>query len=273
MTLQLTYQGNAVVPVEVEGITPDAVGDLSPSEIELLPIQHGNEQRPLAEFFSVSGDAADGQMRWEGDLSTVHWIGAKMTGGRVHVAGSAGRHVGSEMQGGEIVVDGDASDWVGGEMHGGFIRVRGRAGHLAGSAYRGSVRGMTGGLILIHGDAGNEVGHTMRRGLVAIGGRLGDLAGFNMLAGSVLCFGEAGIRHGAGMRRGTLGFFGGDSPEMLPSFRRGCRCRPGILSVIFAQLRRHDFPLPADADRPEVDLYHGDMIAGGRGEILVGVAN
>lgn len=269
MTLQLIYRGESSVPVEVEGITPDAVSGKPVAEIEKCQIHHGNEKLPLAELFAVSGDPSDGQMRFEGNLSGVHWIGAKMTRGRIHVAGPAGRHVGSGMRGGEILVEGEAGDWVGGEMAGGTITVKGRAGHMVGAVYRGGSRGMTGGLILIHGDAGNEIGHTMRRGLIAVGGQAGDLAGFNMLAGTILVFGDSGIRHGAGMRRGTIGLFGSTPPELLPSFRRACRFRPEFLALLCLLLRRHDFPFAEGLRRAEVELHHGDLIAGGRGEILV----
>ncbi len=269
MTLQLQYQGQTSVPVEVEGIVSSAVRSLSIAEVERLPLFHGNRSLVLADFFRVSGDPADGHIAWEGDLSGVHWIGAKMSDGVMHVAGNAGRHLGSEMSGGEIHVSGNAGDWVGGEMHGGLIHVQGRAGHLIGAAYRGSARGMTGGTILIHGDVGNEIGHTMRRGLIAVGGDAGDLAGFNMLAGTILFCREVGIRHGAGMRRGTLAFFGDHPPELLPSFRKACRFRPEMLTLVFRQLRLHGFPLPENFSSAMIDLYHGDLIAGGRGEILI----
>ena len=272
MPLTLTYQGDTTVPVEIEGLTPEAMRDKLLGKIEQFEIFHGNRKLPLAEFFSVSGDASDEQIVFEGDLSGVHWIGAHMTRGSVRVEGDAGRHVGSEMRGGEIHVSGDASDWVGGEMNGGLIHVRGLAGHLIGAAYRGSARGMTGGTILIGGDVGNEVGHTMRRGLIAVGGSIGDTAGFNMIAGTLLAFGPSGIRQGAGMRRGTIGLFGPDPPDMLPSFRRACRYRPDMLGLLFAELRRYDFTVPEALLTAQYDLYHGDLIEGGRGEILLPAA-
>ncbi|MBP85641.1 MAG: formylmethanofuran dehydrogenase subunit C [Planctomycetaceae bacterium] len=270
MVLSLRYKATTSIPVEVEGITPNAVRNLSISEIEHLEAFQGNQKTSLAEFFDVSGDPTDGEMIWEGDLHGVHWIGAKMTDGKIVVEGNAGRHIGSEMTGGEIIVNGDAGDWVGGEMHGGFIHVHGRAGHLIGAAYRGSARGMTGGTILIDGAVGNEIGHTMRRGLLAVGGDAGDLAGFNMLAGSILVFGSAGIRHGAGMKRGTIGFFGEEAPPLLPTFRHACRYCPDVLSLIFGKLRSRGFPLPAAVDTM-IDLYNGDLIEGGRGEIFMRV--
>jgi formylmethanofuran dehydrogenase subunit C len=269
MPLRLTLKSKSTVPLEVEGITPDAVRGKSLAEIEQLDIFQGNVKLPLAEFFSVSGDPADELHDWEGDLWGVHWIGTKMTAGRIVIHASGGRHIGSEMTGGEIHVLGDAGDWVGGEMHGGLIHVRGRAGHLVGSAYRGSPKGMTKGTILIGGDAGNEIGHSMRRGLIAIGGNMGDLAGMNMQAGSIFIFGTAGIRHGAGMKRGTLAFLGPAAPPLLPTFRRACRYRPEALRLIYQELRRREFAVPEELLRCEYELYNGDFLEGGRGEVLI----
>jgi formylmethanofuran dehydrogenase subunit C len=269
MVLRLEYRTSSSIPVEVEGFTPDLLRGKTVAEIERMEVFHGNRKEPLAAFFDVSGDAADEIHHWEGDLSGVHWLGTKMRSGEIHVEGRVGRHLGSEMRGGRITVSGDAGDWVGGEMHGGEIHVRGRAGHLIGAAYRGSPRGMTGGTIVIDGDVGNEVGHTMRRGLLVVGGNAGDLIGFNMLAGTILIFGNSGIRHGAGMRRGTLGFFGEQLPPLLPSFRHACRYRPEFLGVLCRALQGRGISVAASLTQGLVDLYHGDMIEGGRGEILL----
>jgi len=268
MTLRLVLRSCSSVPVEVEGLTPDAVRDKPLAEIERLAIYHGNTTVPLAEFFDVSGDPADGRMDWEGDLSGVHWVGAGMSAGWLHIAGSVGRHLGSEMRGGEIQVDGDAGDWLGGEMRGGLIHVRGRAGHGVGAAYRGSARGMTGGTILVQGPVGDEIGHSMRRGLLAVGAA-GDLAGFNMLAGTILVLGPAGIRHGAGMKRGTIALLGQASLPILPSFQFACQYRPEAMTLLLRHVRSLGFPLPEDRLAASYDLYNGDLIEGGRGELLV----
>jgi formylmethanofuran dehydrogenase subunit C len=268
MPFRFCLKATSQVPLEVEGITPDALRGKTLAEIERLEIFQGNVKLPLAEFFAVSGDANDEIHDWEGDLAGVHWIGAKMTAGRVVIHGSGGRHIGSEMRGGEIHVLGEAGDWLGGEMHGGLIHVRGRAGHLVGSAYRGSSKGMTKGTILVGGDVGNEIGHSMRRGLIAVGGNMGDLAGLNMLAGTILVFGDSGIRHGAGMKRGTLAFLG-KAPPLLPTFRRACRYRPEALHLIYRELRRHEFQVADELFTCSYDLYNGDFLEGGRGEILL----
>lgn len=268
MALTLTYHTPQDVPVEVEGITPSSLAGKTRAEIDRLPVFVGNRSTPLAELFSVGGDLHDGELHWEGALAGVHWLGAKMDTGHMYIHGPAGRHVGSQMTGGQIEVEGDAGDWVGGELRGGLIRVGGNAGHLVGAAYRGSRRGMTGGTILITGNAGNEAAHTMRRGLVAIGGQAGDLGGFSMLAGTLLVFGEAGIRFGAGMKRGTIGFFG-PRPELLSSFRHAGRYEPLALRLVLRHLQRHSFPLDEKLITCTFDLFHGDFIEGGRGEVLM----
>lgn len=269
MRLTLKPGTTTSIPIEVEGVRPDALAGKSRSEIEHTEIHLGNRQVPLAELFRVEGDLSDGVMEWDGDMSGVHWIGAKMARGTIRVSGNVGRHAGSEMSGGKLHVEGNASDWVGGEMHGGLIRVRGRAGHLVGAAYRGSRRGMTGGTILIHGGAGNEIGHTMRRGLLVVGEESGDLVGLNMIAGTILVLGHSGIRPGAGMRRGTIGLLGPQRPTLLPSFRRACQLQPTIVSVLARHLQPLDFPGAEALPGMKMELYNGDMIEGGRGEILV----
>lgn len=268
MPLTLTYRGQTPVPVEIEHFTPEWARDKSLAEIERFEIFHGNRRLPLAEMFSVSGSAEDQCFEFRGDLSGVHWIGAHMTAGTIRVHGPAGRHIGSEMRGGRIEIDGDAGGWVGSEMRNGLIHVHGNAGHLVGSAYRGSAKGMLGGTILIDGNAGNEIGHTMRRGLIAIGGSAGDLTGFNMLAGSVLIFGECGIRVGAGMRRGTIGLFGPNPPPMLPTFRYAATLRPNILRVMLKELESSGFAVDQSLRDRDVDLFSGDLVSLGRGEIL-----
>lgn len=269
MALQLSYHGETPVPVEVEGFTPDWACDKSLADIERFEIFHGNRKIPLAEMFSVTGDASDKRFDFEGNLSGVHWIGAHMTSGQIHIHGPAGRHVGSEMRGGEIHVEGDARGWVGAEMRGGLIHVRGNASHLVGAAYRGSSKGMTGGTILVDGNAGNEIGLTMRRGLIAIGGSAGDMLGFNMIAGTVLIFGECGIRPGAGMRRGTLGLFGPNPPPLLPSFRYATTYQPQIVRILLRELRTKGFRVDDSLLDSEFDRYCGDFVALGKGEVLL----
>src|SRR5262245_24797325 len=149
--LLLKYHSTTAIPVEAEIITPDNLASKSAAEAAALPVQHGNVEAPLGEFFAVEGDASDQDIVIEGDCSRVKWIGAGMKSGRITLRGNAGMHLGSEMAGGEIHVHGGAGDWVGAEMRGGRIRIHGNAGHLVGAAYRGSRAGMRGGVILVEG--------------------------------------------------------------------------------------------------------------------------
>ncbi len=266
LTIELTAK--TTIPLEVEGITPCSVRELDLAAIEKMEVFEGNNKATLADFFKVTGDPSDEEMRFVGELAGVHWIGTKMSSGKITIEGTAGRHVGSEMSGGRIDVQGDVSDWVGAEMKGGTIHVDGGAGHLVGSAYRGSVAGMRGGTILVDGNAGNEIGHSMRRGTIAVGGSIGDLAGFNMLAGTILIGGEVGIRHGAGMKRGTLVFLYDEPPQLLPTFTSGGRQQPLVMTMLRREMEKAGYN-KSDLLAGEFDLYHGDQIEGGRGEILV----
>jgi formylmethanofuran dehydrogenase subunit C len=265
--LHLKYTGATTIPVEAECLTPDQLAGKTAAEIAALPVQHGNRQVPLGEFFTVEGDAADGEVRIEGDCSRVKLIGTGMTTGRIRVDGPVGMHLGAEMKGGLIEVFGNAGDWVGAEMRGGRIHVHGDAGHLVGAGYRGSRFGMRGGAILINGKAGNEIGATMRRGLIAIGGDSGDFTGVSLIAGTVLVFGQPGIRLGAGMKRGTIAVFG-PLPPLLPTFRADCVYRPAFLDLYLRQLRAWGFSLRAEFQRGLYRRFSGDLVALGKGEVL-----
>lgn len=272
--LKLRYQLETNVPVEVDGLVPERLSGLSHAAIGKLLVWHGNRQIPVGEAFCISdetGETADDVLRFEGDLSGVHRIGAGMTAGEIRVAGSAGRHVGSQMRGGAIHIEGSAGDWLGEQMRGGTIHVHGNAGGQVGAAVRGSRRGMTGGTILIEGNAGDELGLAMRRGLIAVGGNAGDGLGFNMIAGTILVFGNAGERAGAGMRRGTIGIFGGSPVAILPTFKHACQYRPQFLGLYFRELARLGFKVPAKVSDSAFDRYQGDHLELGKGEILVPV--
>jgi formylmethanofuran dehydrogenase subunit C len=266
--LLLTYRSTTSIPVEAECLTPDQLAGKSPVEIAALPVQHGNAQAPLGEFFSVEGDASDQHVVIEGDCSRVKWVGACMKSGRLTVRGDIGMHLGAEMTGGEIEVHGRAGDWVGAEMRGGKIHVHGDAGHLVGGAYRGSRHGMRGGVILVNGKAGNEIGCTMRRGFIAIGGDTGDFAGVSLIAGTIFLFGQPGIRLAAGMKRGTVAVFGGPAP-LLPTFRFDCVYQPVFMRFYLGKLREWAFGPAATLSDGTFRRYSGDLVALGKGEVLI----
>jgi formylmethanofuran dehydrogenase subunit C len=274
MPLVLRLKQPTSIPLEVDSVQLETVRGQSADEVRHTPIQYGNAQVPLGEFFDVVGSAADNEIVWEGDCSKVKLIGAQWKEGRIRVEGNAGMHLGAQMRGGEIVVSGNADDWVGAEMHGGRIHIRGNAGNLVGAVYRGGRRGMTGGEILIDGDAGSEIGHTMRRGLIVVGGRAGDAAGFDLIAGSILLFGEVGIRPGAGMKRGTIALLGThSSPKLLSTFRFAGVSRPVFLQFYLRRLREIGFFVPEECFHVDYRRYCGDFLELGKGEILIRAAS
>src|SRR3954451_24100333 len=154
MTLTLTLREQPDVPLEAEVLTPDRLGGAD--DVRALPLWHGKERTRVGEFFAVSGSGDD--VRVEGDLSRVHYVGAGMTAGRLTVAGDVGRHAGAGMRGGELRVEGDAGDSAGAGMSGGALVVRGSAGSRLGGAYAGERAGVRGGEIVVHGDAGERAG-------------------------------------------------------------------------------------------------------------------
>jgi formylmethanofuran dehydrogenase subunit C len=270
MPLRIANTRTDRLPVDLAGITPDAVAGLSLADIQRLKAPHGNREVELGELFAIDGDPRDATWRVEGDFSAVHALGAGMTAGEIHIAGHAGRRLGAGMRGGRIEVAGSASDFAGVEMAGGVLRIRGNAGDHVGAALAGSARGMTGGVILIDGNAGNHLGERMRRGTIAVAGSSGDWLGARMLSGSIFVFGRCGQHPGASMRRGTIGLFGAEPPALLPTFRLACRAPLPMLGLARAELQRAAFASDA---LPRlvgpVALYHGDFLELGRGEVLV----
>jgi formylmethanofuran dehydrogenase subunit C len=266
--LRLRRLETGAIPIETDGITPDRLAALSPSEIAALQVRHGNRNEKLGEFFHVEGDPSDGEIYIEGDCSRVTRLGAGMTGGALTIDGSAGPYAGAELRNGRIEIHGDAGDWLGAEMRGGRIHLHGSAGNRAGAAYPGSLRGMRGGTILIDGRVGDELGSALRRGLIAVGGDCGDFAGAAMIAGTIVVFGSVGRRPAAGLKRGTVMTFG-PPPALLPTFRFDCSYRPPIIDLYLRQLRTWGLAVPDAALSGPVRRYRGDFVALGKGEVLV----
>jgi formylmethanofuran dehydrogenase subunit C len=266
MPLTLTLRGPPTVPLETEGLTPDRLATSRPGEIEALPVWHGNRRAQLADFFAVSG-SGDEELRVEGDLRRVKFLGAGMTGGRLVVAGDAGMHTGADMRGGELVVDGDVGDFAGVGMRGGRLVVQGSAGHQLGGGHPGERAGMRGGEILVHGDAGDQLGAGLRRGLIAVAGRTGEAAGLRMLAGTIVALGGLGSRPGAAMRRGTIVAMSQLTP--LPTFSYACSYRPPFLRLYLRHLRALGLPLTDEQIEGRYARWCGDGLELRRGEILI----
>lgn len=270
MTLRLTNLADDQVPIEFAGLTPAALAGMSLAEIQRLEVRRGNRETALGELFQVKGDSADLDWFMEGDCRHVHGLGTGTDAGSIVVNGPIGRRTGFGMCGGRIEIRGNAGDWLGAELRGGVIRVRGDAGSHVGASTPGAKRGMAGGTILIDGNAGDEVGVRMRRGLIAVAGSAGANLGFRMLAGTILVFGSSGLHVGMGMRRGTIGVFGTPRPTLLPTFKSGYRGPLSVLRMLEAQLAAERFaPEKISQLAAAVELFHGDTLQLGRGELLL----
>jgi len=249
------------IPLEFQWLTPDRLVPLDEFEIAKLPVVFGNRKAELGEFAKIVKRDWNDTIWFDGHTAKVKGLGAGMKGGLVCVENGAGLHAGAQMTGGVLMIVGDAGDWLGAEMRGGEIKVRGNAGHNVGSAYRGSRHGMRGGSILVKGNTGDELGLLMRRGSIVVEGSIGAFAGASMIAGTVVAMKGFGPRAGAGMKRGTL--IAGGPTEVASGFRHSCDYEPAYLDL----LRREFCPI---LPRPRtVQCYRGDVLTGGRGELLV----
>ena len=74
------------------------------------------------------------------------------------------------------------------------------------------------------------------------------------------------------MRRGSIVFMSDSHPPLLPSFKYGCRYQPEFMQLLLRKLKELGFPVPDGAVDSTYDLHHGDMIDGGRGEVLLRVS-
>jgi len=57
---------------------------------------------------------------------------------------------------------------------------------------------------------------------------------------------------------------------MLPTFAWAGRFRAPFLALYFQQLRAWGFAVPRAVSLAYLDRYNGDLVVGGRGEILAG---
>lgn len=263
---------DAPLSIEFDGIVPDRVAGLPIAAIGRLPVLADGAPRPLADLFVVAGDGGDGLIICDGDFSRVHRLAAGMCRGAMHVRGPVGRHAAEGMSGGTLTVDGDAGDWLAAALAGGAVRVAGNAGDNAAAALPGSRAGVSGGMVVINGSVGALAGARMRRGVLAIGGGCGEGAAFELLAGTVIVAGRVGPRSGMGMRRGSLVALS-SPPELPPTFRRGATWSPGFLPLLAGRLAAAGFRGAAAGDGASAwggpwQQWHGDLLAGGRGEVF-----
>ena len=275
------------IPIRVGGVLPQRLAQSPLDEIKRSSIWVGKGQYELGELFDVSSIAGPIDDRqdhndpglthiWEGDLAAVHEIGFGLQRGSIQVEGSAGRHVGAQMLGGMIEVRGSVSDFLGTEMRGGQIRVAGDSGDWTGGVYPGTRSGVQGGFLSVGGNAGIGTGTCMRRGMILIGGSARHQLGANMRAGTILIGQGVEGAVGSGMVRGTIITPvrpGSSMGEYLgPAFRVGSRLS-FPMTQLFQQWLTGQGETPGSIGRllscRQYQVFHGDMLRGGRGEVLL----
>ena len=188
----------------------------------------------------------------------------------------------AKCQAAKFRVGGNVGDYLGCEMTGGTIRVAGNAADWVGSAYPGNEIGVNRGLIVVRGDAGRGVAMAMRRGTICVGGNVGPLAGWNMRAGTLIIGGQTEEMLGKGMVRGTILLANhaldvSSDPadrcrsifsKLPPTFTRGGRLDSAALGIITRWANAQALPLNLN-EEVSFQLFHGDHLRGGRGEIIV----
>jgi formylmethanofuran dehydrogenase subunit C len=272
MALTLRWRSSTTLPVDGSPLQPETFRERTSADAARVTLRVGNATAEVGDLFEVEGDAADGSLVVEGDLTHVDKLGRGMAAGSLKIRGDVGPRLGAEMAGGLLDLDGSCGDWAGAEMRGGVLKIRGDAGNALGAAYPGSRRGMREGLILVGGSAGDDVGLLMRRGVIAVKGAVGACLGRSMIAGTIYACGAVGKTPGLGMKRGSLVLAGlGDDAEarLAPTFPFAVRLPVRVLSIYAKWLQGHGFVVPPSVSSAEVDRYNGDLAVGGQGEILV----
>ena len=272
------------IPIRVGGILPDSEARSPLEEIKRRSIWVGNRPEELGELFAVTefdtaslaGDDAGPVHRWEGELTAVHEIGYGLQQGLIQVEGDTGRHVGARMLGGRIEVGGTVSDFLGAEMRGGQIRVRGNSGDWTGAVYPGTKSGVQGGSLWVSGHAGTGTGVAMRRGTILVGGSAGHHLGAEMRAGTILVGEGIEGSFGRGMIRGTIITTSRHEASIRqslgPVFQAGSRLSFPMIRLLQKWCAGEEYGSPSIERLLTMDAYqvfHGDLLHGGRGEVLV----
>ncbi len=258
--------------VDMRGILPAALADMSAAQVERLPVLHGNERLALADLFSLSSAPSDTPaLVFEGDLSRFDRIGWQLGAGRIELRGPAGNHLGTGMSGGEILVSGRVGHMAGCEMSGGRLHIAGDVGDFAASALPGSMNGMSGGTLVVEGNAGERFGDRMRRGTAVIHGDAGDFLCSRMVAGTVAVAGRIGAHCAWGMRRGSIVCVG-SPPALAPTFVANAADITSFWALLARDLAGLGGPfaaLDAVSDRTtrrrSGRWRHGGSVAGGLG--------
>ena len=269
--LTLRLRDAPPVPIDLSGLTPDALAGATPATIARRPLP-GQRRLKVGDLFEIRG-AVGATLVFEDLTAACHRLGAHLAGGRIEASGTVGAELGRGLQAGEIRLEGDAGEAVGAGMRGGHITVLGHAGARVGGTMAGATHGMNGGTIHIAGDAGPCAGERMRRGLLLIGGAAGSTAGDRMLAGTVIVGGACGADPGLGNRRGSLLLC--RPPAAMTATYNDCGSfELAVMALLTAHVATLDRKLARRLEpMRRARRWCGDLAHGGKGEILLAAAD
>ncbi len=247
-------------------LRPDRLTALTAVELKQQRITIGSREYRWGEVFEIEGNPAS---TWTvpGAVNYLNLV-AGLSAGLLRVDGHAGDYAGIKLAGGRLEIDGSAGHSLGAGMQGGLIKVTGDTGPQVGGPCSDSFDGMTDGEIIIAGTAGPRTGFRMRRGLIAAN-QSAEQAGYQMQAGTLVVFHGPLITLGLSMKRGTILILDPNiEPTWLPYFQPDCVYRPVIVQILLGRLQTLGWPLPEGRRHGKYQLYTGDRLNGGKGEIL-----
>lgn len=265
---RLVLKAVPALRVDLRGVTPGALANLSLAEVQRLPVGYGNARVPLAEFFTLAPHDDDALV-FDGDLSRFDRVGWQLSGGRLRVDGDVGHHAGGCMSAGELFVNGNAGLLAACEMAGGTFTVQGDVDDFAAGTLPGSMDGMRGGTFVVRGNAGARFGDRMRRGSAIVHGNIGDFLASRLVAGTIAVGGRPGSHVGWGMRRGSIVFANAPAAlEVSGTFAPAIAEADVFWQLLARDLARHGGPFAALPAR-RIERHLGDLAVDGRGEIIM----
>ena len=159
-TLTFTLKLNLAFKLDCRRLTPNALADLSLTQIKHLSLLNTKNSPKIADLFEVSGENSQ-SIIFKNTNNQLDYIGHKMTSGQIIIEGDCGDFLGANMQGGTIICQGNAGDRLGDQMRRGLILIDGNVGDYCGSR-------IIAGTIGVLGDIGKYTGYAMKRGTIIL---------------------------------------------------------------------------------------------------------
>ncbi|HRO51003.1 MAG TPA: formylmethanofuran dehydrogenase subunit C [Hyphomicrobium sp.] len=265
-TLSFTLRAAPKHALDLSGLLPSRLAQLSTGDIEKLPLVTGVHAINVGDVFTVSGTPGD-TLAISADSTLLDYVGAGLDQGTITVEGSVGNHAARGMTGGTLEIRGNAGAYLASTAKGGLVHVMGSAGDFLGGARPGDKFGLLGGTVVVEGNIGERAGERMRRGIVVTRGTFGAAAGSRMVGGTLWTETGFGPRPGPLLRRGTL--IAPKVDELLPTFADCGRHDLVILNILSRYVAKTLGPLAPKPLPPLVRKLAGDRATIGKGEILL----